>query len=202
MTNIVVPELGESVVEARVLRWMRQVGDRVSVGDPLVELETEKVNLEVAAEKAGVLTAIAHQEGDDVKIGEVLGQIADAATAPVAAAPSEPSEPLAPVAPPSPVAATPPAPVPESVPAAARPALARAPLSSAPRPAAAPSTPASSSGIAWSCAWSEPTSCGMRSVRAAISAAWFETCLSSHATVIRIFLGVAPGSGGEFAPVM
>jgi 2-oxoglutarate dehydrogenase E2 component (dihydrolipoamide succinyltransferase) len=73
MTNIVVPELGESVVEARVARWLKKEGDRVEVGEPLVELETEKIDLEVNAERGGVLASIAHKEGDDVKIGELLG---------------------------------------------------------------------------------------------------------------------------------
>jgi 2-oxoglutarate dehydrogenase E2 component (dihydrolipoamide succinyltransferase) len=57
-TNIVVPELGESVVEARVAKWLKKQGDRVNAGDPLVELETEKIDLEVSADRAGVLSAI------------------------------------------------------------------------------------------------------------------------------------------------
>jgi len=72
MTNIVVPELGESVVEARVARWLKQEGDHVEVGEPIVELETEKIDLEVNAERGGVITTINHKEGADVKIGEVL----------------------------------------------------------------------------------------------------------------------------------
>jgi 2-oxoglutarate dehydrogenase E2 component (dihydrolipoamide succinyltransferase) len=71
-TNIVVPELGESVVEARVAKWLKNEGDPVAVGDPLVELETEKIDLEVSADREGVLAAIKHREGDDVKVGEVL----------------------------------------------------------------------------------------------------------------------------------
>ena len=71
-TNIVVPELGESVVEARVAKWLKQQGDTVSAGEPLVELETEKIDLEVSADRAGVLANIKHQEGADVKVGEVL----------------------------------------------------------------------------------------------------------------------------------
>src|SRR5688572_17171891 len=71
-TNIVVPELGESVVEARVAKWLKKQGDSVNAGDPLVELETEKIDLEVSADRAGVLANIKHQEGADVKVGEVL----------------------------------------------------------------------------------------------------------------------------------
>ena len=72
MTNIVVPELGESVVEARVARWLKKEGDRVEVGEAVVELETEKIDLEVNAEMGGVITSIKRQEGEDVKIGELL----------------------------------------------------------------------------------------------------------------------------------
>jgi 2-oxoglutarate dehydrogenase E2 component (dihydrolipoamide succinyltransferase) len=74
-SNVVVPQLGESVVEARVARWLKQPGDQVSAGEPLVELETEKIDLEVGAEQAGVLREITRQEGEDVQVGEVLGVI-------------------------------------------------------------------------------------------------------------------------------
>jgi 2-oxoglutarate dehydrogenase E2 component (dihydrolipoamide succinyltransferase) len=75
MSNIVVPELGESVVEARIAKWLKKAGDHVEIGDPLVELETEKTNLELSAEKRGVITSIARKEGDDVKIGELLAVV-------------------------------------------------------------------------------------------------------------------------------
>jgi 2-oxoglutarate dehydrogenase E2 component (dihydrolipoamide succinyltransferase) len=78
-TNIVVPELGESVVEARVAKWLKKPGDEVSAGDPLVELETEKIDLEVSADRAGVLADIKHQEGADVKVGEVLAVLEERA---------------------------------------------------------------------------------------------------------------------------
>jgi 2-oxoglutarate dehydrogenase E2 component (dihydrolipoamide succinyltransferase) len=71
-TNIVVPELGESVVEARVAKWLKKPGEAVAAGEALVELETEKIDLEVSADRAGVLANIKHQEGADVKVGEVL----------------------------------------------------------------------------------------------------------------------------------
>jgi len=77
--NIVVPEVGESIVEARVARWMKQAGEAVALGEPVVELETDKVNLEVPAPIAGVLSRIDHQAGADVKIGEVLRVIDEAA---------------------------------------------------------------------------------------------------------------------------
>ena len=71
-TKIVVPELGESVVEATVGAWRKQEGDRVSAGDILVELETEKVDLEVGAEHGGLLARIERQEGENVQIGDLL----------------------------------------------------------------------------------------------------------------------------------
>ena len=81
--NIVVPEIGESIVDARVARWLKQEGEAVSAGEALVELETDKVDVEVSASKAGVLQSIAHQAGADVKIGEVLGTIEEGAGADV-----------------------------------------------------------------------------------------------------------------------
>jgi 2-oxoglutarate dehydrogenase E2 component (dihydrolipoamide succinyltransferase) len=73
--NIVVPEVGESIVDARIAKWLRKEGDAVSVGDPLVELETDKIDLEVSAPQAGVLSRIDRKDGEDVKVGEVLGVI-------------------------------------------------------------------------------------------------------------------------------
>ena len=73
--EIKVPEMGESIVDATVGEWLKKEGDSVSLGDVLVELETDKVDVEVGAETSGVLTKIAVQSGDDVKVGEVLGLI-------------------------------------------------------------------------------------------------------------------------------
>ena len=77
--DIVVPEVGESVVDARVSRWLKQEGETVEAGEALVELETDKIDVEVTAPRAGVLEHIAHGDGADVKIGDVLGTIAPAA---------------------------------------------------------------------------------------------------------------------------
>lgn len=74
-TEIVVPELGESVIEATVGEWLKQVGDQVEVGEIVVELETDKVDVEVGATTAGVLAEIRQQQGTDVSIGDVLGLI-------------------------------------------------------------------------------------------------------------------------------
>ena len=79
--NIVVPEVGESIVDARVAKWLRKEGDVVSAGDPLVELETDKIDLEVGAPQAGVLSRIDRKDGEDVKVGEVLGVIEEGAAA-------------------------------------------------------------------------------------------------------------------------
>jgi 2-oxoglutarate dehydrogenase E2 component (dihydrolipoamide succinyltransferase) len=86
-SNIVVPEVGESIVDARVAKWLRKEGEVVSVGDPLVELETDKIDLEVAAPQGGVLKRIDRKDGEDVKVGEVLGVIEDSVGATQQAAP-------------------------------------------------------------------------------------------------------------------
>lgn len=91
--QVKVPELAESLVEATVGQWHKQEGEAVAIGDLLVDLETDKVDVEVGAESAGVLVNIRHQAGEDVKIGDVLAEIDPEETA-SAAAPetSEPDE--------------------------------------------------------------------------------------------------------------
>ncbi len=76
-TEIRVPALGESVVEATVGQWFKEVGDAVAVDEPLVELETDKVTVEVPAPVSGVLSDITVNPGDTVEVGAVLGAIAD-----------------------------------------------------------------------------------------------------------------------------
>src|SRR5260370_39847489 len=82
--EIRVPVLGESGVEAVVGKWLKNIGDAVAPGDPVVELETDKVNLEVPAEQGGVLAGILKKPGDTVGVGEGLGTLgaADGAGAP------------------------------------------------------------------------------------------------------------------------
>src|SRR5450631_3274871 len=88
MTDIRVPTLGESVTEATVGKWFKQPGDAVAVDEPLVELETDKVTLEVPAPAAGVLSDIAAKTGETVGVAALLGQIKEgAAAAPAKAAP-------------------------------------------------------------------------------------------------------------------
>jgi 2-oxoglutarate dehydrogenase E2 component (dihydrolipoamide succinyltransferase) len=89
-TEIHVPELGESVSEATIGKWFKDEGDQVKAGEPLVELETDKVNFEVEAEQDGVLESIAVGEGEDVGVGAVLGTIGEGDGAP--SEDSEPSE--------------------------------------------------------------------------------------------------------------
>ena len=75
--EIHVPELGESVADATVGKWLKSEGDAVKSGDPLVELETDKINFEVEAEQDGVLESIASKEGDTVNVGDVIGTIGE-----------------------------------------------------------------------------------------------------------------------------
>ena len=92
MTDIVVPTLGESVSEATVAKWLKKAGDAVRKDETLVELETDKVSVEVSAPEAGVLTEIVAKEGATVVIGALLGHLgaagAQAAAQPAAAAPA------------------------------------------------------------------------------------------------------------------
>lgn len=92
-TEIRVPTLGESVTEATIGKWLKKVGDTIAVDEPLVELETDKVSIEVPAPVAGVLTEITAQEGDNVGLDALLGQIdASGAGAAPAAAPAAKAE--------------------------------------------------------------------------------------------------------------
>src|ERR1700704_3768826 len=89
MTDIRVPTLGESVTEATIGKWFKKPGDAVAVDEPLVELETDKVTIEVPAPAAGVLSEIAARDGQTVAVGALLGQIQAGAAAPkVSAAPA------------------------------------------------------------------------------------------------------------------
>ncbi|HRJ75374.1 MAG TPA: 2-oxoglutarate dehydrogenase complex dihydrolipoyllysine-residue succinyltransferase [Anaerolineales bacterium] len=90
--KIIVPELGESVLEATVSAWLKQEGDFVNMGDVLVELETDKVNVEVGAKSAGVLQKIQVPKGSDVKVGDVLGMIDEKQSASQPAETSKPVE--------------------------------------------------------------------------------------------------------------
>jgi 2-oxoglutarate dehydrogenase E2 component (dihydrolipoamide succinyltransferase) len=101
-TEIRVPTLGESVTEATIGQWFKKVGDAVAADEPLVELETDKVTIEVPAPSAGVLETITANPGDTVNVGALIGAIAAAgaaaAAAPAAAAPAPAAAPAAPAA--------------------------------------------------------------------------------------------------------
>lgn len=106
MSQILVPTLGESVSEATVAKWLKNEGEAVNADEPIVELETDKVTLEVNAPSAGVIAKIAMPAGSAVKVGQILGEIMAgsgtapapkaAAPAPVAAAPAPAAEKLSP----------------------------------------------------------------------------------------------------------
>ena len=113
--EIRVPQMGESVTEATILRWLKAVGDPVAAGEAVAELETDKVNVEVPADSAGVIQSFAHAEGDTVAVGDVLVVLGDSA-APAVPAPAPAAE-----AP----AAEAPAPRPADAPAPAASPLAR-----------------------------------------------------------------------------
>jgi 2-oxoglutarate dehydrogenase E2 component (dihydrolipoamide succinyltransferase) len=90
--EIHVPELGESVADATVGRWLKQEGEAVKSGEPLVELETDKINFEVEAEQDGVLESIAKGEGETVNVGEVIGTLGEGDGQPAAEPEEEEAE--------------------------------------------------------------------------------------------------------------
>ncbi|MCB2102092.1 MAG: dihydrolipoamide succinyltransferase, partial [Rhodobacterales bacterium] len=92
-TEIKVPTLGESVTEATVAKWFKAVGDAVAADEPLVELETDKVTLEVPAPASGTLESIVAGEGDEVEVGALLGTLMEGAAKPTADRPVAVAEP-------------------------------------------------------------------------------------------------------------
>jgi len=137
VTSVRMPELGESVTEGTVTRWLKKVGDSVGVDDPLVEVSTDKVDTEIPSPVAGVLVSITAQEDDVVAVGGELARIgssAAAATSPAAPAPPAPPAPktesaLPPAPTPQPAPTPPPAPAP--APAPVQPAVPVQPAASA-----------------------------------------------------------------------
>ncbi len=133
-TPVKLPEMGESVTEGTVTRWLKAVGDQVAVDDPLVEVSTDKVDTEVPSPIAGTLLSITVGQDETVQVGGELGVIGDASAVP-AAAPAE----APPAAAPAPAA---PAAAPAEAPPAAAPAPAEALPAPAPTPAQAPAVAA------------------------------------------------------------
>ena len=119
MTDIRVPTLGESVTEATIGKWFKHPGDAVAVDEPLVELETDKVTIEVPAPAAGILAEIAAKDGETVAVGALLGQIQDGAGAAAPTKPAPKPEKSSPVAP----AAAPQQPTPTPAPSVQAPSV-------------------------------------------------------------------------------
>ena len=145
--SVNLPALGESVTEGTVTRWLKNVGDRVEVDEPLLEVSTDKVDTEIPSPIAGVIEAILVAEDETVEVGTPLVTIGSGDSAPAAPAPAEtPAQPEAPAAPAAPESTPAPepvaAPAPEPTPAPApEPVAAPAPepvAAPAPAPAAAP----------------------------------------------------------------
>jgi len=110
MTEIRVPTLGESVTEATIGRWFKKAGDSVAVDEPLVELETDKVTIEVPAPSAGTLGEIVVKDGETVAVGALLGQINEGVAGAAAKPAAAPAKAAASAAPPPPAVAAPAAP--------------------------------------------------------------------------------------------
>ncbi|SII38358.1 Probable dihydrolipoamide succinyltransferase [Mycobacteroides abscessus subsp. abscessus] len=150
-TSVKMPELGESVTEGTVTRWLKKVGDEVGVDEPLVEVSTDKVDTEIPSPVAGVLLSISANEDDTVAVGGELAVVgaadaAPAAPAPAAPAPEPAAAPAAAAAPPAPPAPPAPAPAP----------AAPAPAPAAPAPAPAAPAPASTAPAANGAAGDNP----------------------------------------------
>lgn len=130
MAEIIVPELGESITEGTITKWFVKVGDTVNQGDVLLELETDKVNIEISADSTGVVAAIARQDGEVVNVGEAIGSISEGASAPAAPAAEAPAA-AAPAAPAQQAAPAPVAPA-AAAPAAVAPAASSAAVAASP----------------------------------------------------------------------
>ncbi|MFT9534154.1 2-oxoglutarate dehydrogenase, E2 component, dihydrolipoamide succinyltransferase [Mycobacteroides abscessus subsp. abscessus] len=150
-TSVKMPELGESVTEGTVTRWLKKVGDEVGVDEPLVEVSTDKVDTEIPSPVAGVLLSISANEDDTVAVGGELAVVGAADAAPAAPAPAAPApEPAAPA--PEPAAAPAAAAAPPAPPAPPAPA----PAPAAPAPAPAAPAPASTAPAANGAAGDNP----------------------------------------------
>src|SRR5580692_3157596 len=91
-TDVVMPQMGESIAEGTIVRWIKKVGDKVDRDEPLFEISTDKVDAEIPAPAAGVVTEIRHQEGETVPVNTVVAVIGTAGETPVATPPEPPPE--------------------------------------------------------------------------------------------------------------
>lgn len=96
MAEIIVPELAESITEGTIAKWLKQPGESVEKGEFIVELETDKVNVEVISEEAGVVSELLAQEGDTVEVGQVIAIVGEGSGAPAQPAPQAQAETAAP----------------------------------------------------------------------------------------------------------
>jgi pyruvate dehydrogenase E2 component (dihydrolipoamide acetyltransferase) len=148
MIDVVMPQMGESIVEGTLTKWLKKPGDKVERDEPLFEISTDKVDTEIPAPAAGVLSEILVQEGTTVGINTIVGRIGDsagaAAPAPAAAAPAPAPVAEAPAPPPPPP--PPPAPAPAPVAAPAPPPPPPPPAPPAPAPVAAAPAPVDEEG--------------------------------------------------------
>lgn len=122
MTDVVMPQMGESIVEGTLTKWLKKVGDRVERDEPLFEISTDKVDSEIPAPAAGVLTEVLVKEGTTVSINTVVARIGEAGAAAAAPAPQPAAAPPPPPPPPAPApvaVAPPPPPPPPPAPVAA-----------------------------------------------------------------------------------
>ena len=119
--DVPMPQMGESIAEGTVSRWLKKVGDSVKRDEPIFEISTDKVDAEIPSPSAGILVEILIGEGQTVPVQTIVARLetdaSAASAAPIAAAPTPPTEAVAPVAPVAPAA--PPAPIPAHAPAAA-----------------------------------------------------------------------------------
>ncbi len=146
--DVTMPQLGETVTEGTITRWLKRVGEHVDADEPLFEVSTDKVDSEVPAPVAGVVTEILVTEGETVEVGTRLAVVGDEAAATPPAAPSEPAPAMAPApappapAPPAPAPPAPPAPPPAPAPPAPAPPAPAPESVVAPAPPASPAPPA------------------------------------------------------------
>ena len=87
MAEIIVPELAESITEGTISQWLKQPGESVERGEFIVELETDKVNVEIISEEAGVVQEHLAAEGDTVEVGQVIAIVGEGSGSPAASAP-------------------------------------------------------------------------------------------------------------------
>src|SRR5579862_3584482 len=85
MTDVVMPQMGESIVEGTLTKWLKKAGDTVVLDEPLFEISTDKVDTEIPSPAAGVLSEVLVQEGQTIQVNAVVARISDGAAAPAAA---------------------------------------------------------------------------------------------------------------------